>query len=233
LAGRTQSKLQLTADELAYSFQTMNVSYRTVDVASKLSVSSLFASLTESPDILVNNAGYLPQPENFVSADLDEWWRGFEINVLGTAFVTQAYLRHRTAQTVQAEEPGVVITLNTFAAFSVRIPTLSSYVSSKTAVARVIEMLAADVPESVARLISVNPGAVKTAMYHKSGLEGVADIPTTDPRLSAEFIVWSASKEAAFLSGRLAWVNWDVDELISKKDDILKNDLLISSFKEI
>ncbi|KIM97347.1 hypothetical protein OIDMADRAFT_32347 [Oidiodendron maius Zn] len=232
LAGRTQSNLQSTADELTRSFPGVKVSYRTVDVASKVSVSNLFASLTDSPDILINNAGYLPQPETFVTADLDEWWKGYEINVLGTAFVTQTYLRHRASQKAEAKEPGIVITLNTFAAYSARAPTLSSYVSSKTAAARVIELLAAEVPESVARFISVNPGAVKTAMYHKSGFEGVVDIPATDSQLSAEFIVWSASKEAEFLSGRFAWANWDVEELIAKKEVILKNDLLISSLKE-
>lgn len=75
---------------------------------------------------------------------------------------------------------------------------------AKTAVARVVEMLAADVPDSIPRLISVNPEAVKTAMFHKSGLEDVADMPTTDVQLSAEIIVWPTSKAADFLSGRLA-----------------------------
>lgn len=99
---------------------------------------------------------------------------------------------------------------------------------SKIALARIFELAVVDVPSSVARFISVNPGAVKTAMYHKSGLEGSTDMPTTDSKLSAEFIVWATSEEAAFLSGRLAWANWDVDELVAKKEEILNKDLLIS-----
>jgi hypothetical protein len=93
-------------------------------------------------------------------------------------------------------------------------------------------MISLDVPESVARFISVNPGAVKTAMFDKSKLEGKADFPTTDPRAAAEFIVWAASEEGAFLNGRLAWANWDVDELLAKRDEIVEKQLLFSSLKE-
>lgn len=31
--------------------------------------------------------------------------------------------------------------------------------------------------------------------------------------LPASFMVWAASKEARFLSGKFVWTNWDVDEL--------------------
>jgi NAD(P)-dependent dehydrogenase (short-subunit alcohol dehydrogenase family) len=232
LAGRTETSLKTTAAELTQSFPGLKVSYHLVDIASEVSVKSLFDSLTESPDVLVNNAGYLPKPENFVTGPLDEWWKGFQINVYGTALVTQSYLRHRAAESKQ-HTPAVVIALNTFAAFSLRLPNLSTYVASKIALARVFEVLSADVPESVARFISVNPGAVKTDMSKKSGLEGNTSIPVTDVRLSSEFIVWSASKEASFLSGRFAWANWDVDELVAKKNEVLENNLLISSFKEM
>jgi NAD(P)-dependent dehydrogenase (short-subunit alcohol dehydrogenase family) len=234
LAGRTESSLKSTAEELTKSFPGVKVTYHIVDISSAGSVKSLFDSLTESPDILINNAGFLSEPENFVVAQLDEWWKGFEVNVLGTAMITQSYLRHRASLSLESKEqkePGVVITINTFAAFNVRVPNLSAYIASKAALARVMELLAADVPESVARFLSVNPGAVKTAMYDKSGLEG-SPIPTTDLQLSSEFIVWSASQEAAFLSGRLAWANWDVDELVAKKNEILENDLLVSNLKE-
>lgn len=226
LAGRTESSLKSTVDDLAQSFPSLKVSYRLVDISSTSSVKDLFASLSESPDTLVNNAGFMSEPQNFVTADLAEWWKSFEINVLGTTIVTQAYLQHR--MTREPKLPGVVIALNTFASFAVRAPHLWAYSGSKIALARIFEMAVADVPSSVARFISINPGAVKTAMYHKSGLEGSTDMPTTDSKLSAEFIVWATSQEAEFLSGRLAWANWDVDELVAKKTEIVGKDLLIS-----
>lgn len=89
--------------------------------------------------------------------------------------------------------------------------------------------MAVEVPESVARFVSVHPGAVESAMNVKSGLKGL--IPETHLQLAAEFIVWVASKEAAFLNGRFVWVNWDVDELIARKEDILKNGLLVTTLR--
>jgi hypothetical protein len=41
-----------------------------------------------------------------------------------------------------------------------------------------------------------------------------------DESLPANFYVWAASKKAAFLHGRFAWTNWDVDELMAMKDKI-------------
>jgi NAD(P)-dependent dehydrogenase (short-subunit alcohol dehydrogenase family) len=230
LAGRTKSSLESTTAELSKAFPTIKISYDIVDIAARDSVKSFFAALSASPDILVNNAGYLSEPQNFVEADLDEWWKSFEINVLGTVTITQAYLQHRVKHNPQG--PGVVIALNTFAAYGVRAPYLSGYTSSKAALGRVWENLPMDVPETQARFISVNPGAVKTAMFHKSKLEGMASFPTTEPQLAAEFLVWTATEQGAFLNGRLAWANWDLDELLAKKDEIVEKQLLFSDFKE-
>lgn len=36
--------------------------------------------------------------------------------------------------------------------------------------------------------------------------------------LAASFVVWAASTEAAFLKGKFVWANWDVNELIAKKE---------------
>jgi hypothetical protein len=58
----------------------------------------------------------------------------------------------------------------------------------------------------------------------KSGLDNV--FPSTDAKLAGDFILWTTSEEAKFLSGRFVWVNWDVDELVAMKEEILKGDLL-------
>jgi hypothetical protein len=36
--------------------------------------------------------------------------------------------------------------------------------------------------------------------------------------LAASFVVWATSTEAAFLKGKFVWANWDVNELIAKKE---------------
>ena len=128
----------------------------------------------------------------------------------------QTYLR-----TKAPEAEGVVITLNTLAAHWGSLPKLSAYAASKAASLRMIEMIQSENPE--VRYVSIHPGAVATDMGVKSGVKG---LPITDSILSANFIVWSASPEADFLKGRFAWVNWDVEELKAKKNEILEKDLL-------
>ncbi|KAH6717059.1 hypothetical protein DL95DRAFT_395804 [Leptodontidium sp. 2 PMI_412] len=223
LIGRTEAKLRSTAASLS-TFTNTKVTYHKVDITSKAEVEALFNSLESSLDILVNNAGVLATPVNFVDADLDEFWDVFKTNVYGTALVTQTFLRHRQAQKVsKTVEPAVVLTLNTLGAYSVRVPNLASYAASKAALARFSEIIGSDIPETTARFISIHPGAVKTDMNIKSGLEGV--FPETDVTLAADFVAWTASEEASFLAGRFVWVNWDVDELVQKKNEILDRDL--------
>jgi NAD(P)-dependent dehydrogenase (short-subunit alcohol dehydrogenase family) len=229
LAGRTESKLKTTADELA-SFKDLKVSFYKVDISSKTDVQQLFSALKTSPDVLVNNAGFMATPTNFVHADLDEYWETFTTNVYGTALVTQSFLRHREALQ-QATAPAVVITLNTIGAYSVRGPAFSAYASSKAALARWSELLPEDVPETTARFVSVHPGSIQTAMGIKSGLADV--LPSTSPKLAGDFIAWTASNEASFLNGRFVWVNWDVDDLVKGKEEIVAKDLYRTSLNSL
>jgi hypothetical protein len=44
--------------------------------------------------------------------------------------------------------------------------------------------------------------------------------------LPADFMVWLASEEAAFLKGKYVWANWDVTELVERKVEIGEKRLL-------
>jgi NAD(P)-dependent dehydrogenase (short-subunit alcohol dehydrogenase family) len=230
LVGRDESKLRTTAKEVEAYHSTTTVQYRIADISSTNDVKQLFASISVSPDILINNAGFLATPANFVDADLNDYWHAFQVNVFGTIQVTQTFLRHRKTHSSDNPEPAVVITLNTLAAYAVQVPNLSAYAASKAAVARWSELMSSDVPETTARFISIHPGAVKTSMATKSGLDGFFTV--TDAALTGDFIVWATSKEAKFLAGRFAWVNWDVGELIAASEDIVSKDLLRTSLSE-
>ncbi|KAL7930794.1 hypothetical protein V8C35DRAFT_312208 [Trichoderma chlorosporum] len=163
----------------------------------------------------------MSNPGPFKDADLDEWWSGYTINVFGTANVTHNYLNHRLSKGYSA--PGIVITLNTIAAYEFDIPGLSSYGSTKAALARLMELIAFDTPKDVARFISVHPGAVATDMGHRAGV--IESLTVTEASLTGDFTAWLASDEASFLDGRFVWVNWDVDELLARKQEILDNNM--------
>jgi hypothetical protein len=40
--------------------------------------------------------------------------------------------------------------------------------------------------------------------------------------LPSDFIVWTASDEAKFLKGKIVFANWDVNQLKTRKEEILK-----------
>lgn len=51
----------------------------------------------------------------------------------------------------------------------------------------------------------------------------------TDGTLAAQFFVRLATEEAAFLSGRFVWAEWDIDELKAKESQIIDDDLLFTT----
>ncbi|KAL6899933.1 hypothetical protein GGI43DRAFT_427646 [Trichoderma evansii] len=222
IVGRNETRIKASAEKLTAEFPATRFTAIAADISSKNDVKMLFESLLDSPDVLVNNAGYMPVPEKFQDADIDEWWSGYTINVFGTALVTQTYLKHRETKASKTG-PGVIITLNTIAAYSFDMPSLSAYGSSKAALARWLEIVSHDVPQEVARFISVHPGAVATDMGHKAGI--IDTLAVTEAALTGDFTAWLASDEASFLAGRFVWVNWDYEQLISRKQEILENNL--------
>jgi len=50
--------------------------------------------------------------------------------------------------------------------------------------------------------------------------------------LPADFILWLASPEAAFLKGRYVWANWDVEEMLAKKEEIEADPKLLTMMLE-
>ena len=112
-------------------------------------------------------------------------------------------------------------------------PGLSDYQTSKLAVLRSTEFLAAENAEAGLVAISVHPGNMLTDMISDLG-----DIPpelkavfTETPELCADSLVYlsSVAKERRqWLSGRYVNVTWDVPELLSPEMErrIVEGDLL-------
>lgn len=49
--------------------------------------------------------------------------------------------------------------------------------------------------------------------------------------LPASFTVWACSPEARFLKGKTVWSNWDVEELMARKADVVGSGLLTTSLE--
>lgn len=72
---------------------------------------------------------------------------------------------------------------------------------------------------------SLDPGGVVTDMAADLPERILATLVDT-PELAANTLVWLTKDRKEWLSGRLMVVNWDVDELGAKKEEVVKGDKL-------
>ncbi|EPE26891.1 NAD(P)-binding Rossmann-fold containing protein [Glarea lozoyensis ATCC 20868] len=224
LLGRTDTTLNETSELIKSSGKT-SCSTHVADLTKSASLESAAAAVGQW-HVLVLTSGYCSTPSAVPSADGEDWWKGFETNVQGTFQVARAFLP--SAHPSEAAFLGVVSDVSLIpAAYLVG---LSSYVASKLAQAKVFEFLAAENPTVF--VATLNPGMIETDNFRRTG--GKAEgLPMDTVQLPAHFLLWMASPEAAFLRGRCAWANWDVEELIAIKDQILAGLALTAGLKEL
>ena len=221
LLGRDHARIEKAKEAFAKEFPDTTFEAYAADITEGPAIAAVFQAFG-TPEILVNNAGYFPDDGPFVEQDLKRWWSGFEINVLGTATVSQKFL--------QALGPGkkaIVLNVSSMAAH-MRFPLIgwSGYNGSKLAGARIFENIRFEHPD--VRFVNVHPGNIESDGYTRSG---ASDPPggMTDGRLVGDFFAWLSTDEAEFLSGRFVWAEWDVEELKAKKAEILEKDLLLTT----
>ena len=221
ILSRDKARIEKAKDTLAKEFPSVTFSAYAADITSAPAIGAVFNAFG-TPDILVNNAGYFPDEGPFVEQDLKKWWSGFEINVLGTAIVTQKFL-----QTLSPGQNAIVLNVSSFAAH-MRFPLIgwSGYNGSKLAQARIFENIRFE--HTDVRFVNIHPGCLDTDGFTRSGAPAPAG-GMTDGKLTGEFFAWAATEEADFLSGRFVWADWDVDELKGKKAEILEKDLLLTT----
>lgn len=131
--------------------------------------------------------------------------------------MTQAFLK-----LLPESAPARIVTLTTAAAYHV-FPNLSSYGLSKLVVLELMDYVRAENPNVVA--VAVHPGIVATDMLK----DAFAPFAHDTPQLVAGLGTWLAAWEGGdreFLSGRYLSANWDVEELVQRKEEIVQQDLL-------
>lgn len=218
LLGRTEATLKETAALLSTPS-----SIHVADVTKQLTLDAAAAAIG-SWHVLVLSSGYCPKPSAISSSDAEEWRKGFEVNVHGTARVAKAFLA--TADSASAAILG--ITSDTSLLPPSFLPGLSAYVTTKLAQAKVYEFLAAENPNIF--VATVHPGMIDTNNFRASGATP-DNLPMDTVELPAHFLVWMASPQAAFLRGRCAWANWDVEELKALKAKYVEGLFMAAGFK--
>ena len=169
-------------------------------------------------DILINNAGYLPVFKTVTESDPLEWWKGFEVNVKG-AFLCCHYL----LPLILKSDSKTVINLTSVGAIALTYGG-SAYGASRFANCRLTEYLARDYEEQGLFAVSLHPGSVTTDIKDIFP-EVLQPLMVDQPALPGETMVWLAKERREWLNGPFVFSNWDLEELETKKDEIVGGDL--------
>jgi NAD(P)-dependent dehydrogenase (short-subunit alcohol dehydrogenase family) len=213
VAARSADEIRQTAEEVGGLAIECDVSDREAVERMVAQVESTCGRL----DLLVANAGMSVAEKNAAwELDPADWWRVFEVNVLGV------YLCCRTViPGMLARGGGRIVNVASGAAY---LPGVSStaYSASKAAVHRFSETLARQLEPHGIPVFSISPGLVRTKMTDDFG----DDAPWTPPELAPRLVRALASGRLDGLAGRYLHAEHDdVDDLAGRIDEILSEDL--------
>ncbi len=183
-------------------------------------------------DLLVNNAGVAPPMGPLWETDAEAWWRTVEVNLRGPFLACRILLPGMVAR-----GRGRIVNVASGSGVSA-IPFFSAYVTSKTALIRLTEVLAAELRGKGVSLFAIEPGTVRTAMVEDilRSDEGRRWLPwvqrifdeelDSTPESAAEMVLFLASGRADRLSGRFLNRLDDLEAIIAEADEIAATDLL-------
>ncbi|ORY19313.1 hypothetical protein BCR34DRAFT_472212 [Clohesyomyces aquaticus] len=221
LVARGAEKLREVAEAVSKIDPSVETLCVPTDIADPESVAALFEKVKTKyghADVLVHNAGILQALGPVKNVDDAAWWTEMTVNVRGTFLVNQNFLKLLPTPDIHAK----IINLTTGAAFEI-FPSLSAYGMSKLGAFELTTYVAAENPNVLA--VALHPGTVLTEMT----LETFKRFSVDTPELVGGIGVWLAGWEGvdrSFLSGRFVSANWDVDDLVKRKDEIVQGELL-------
>jgi NAD(P)-dependent dehydrogenase (short-subunit alcohol dehydrogenase family) len=210
VTGRTEEQVRAVSDDIGGRALVGDVSRR-ADV-------ERWRDEVGDVDLLVCNAGVSGPDGPF--GDPDEWWRTFEINVLGVYLCNWAF-----APGMIERGGGRIVNVASGAAYLpiVREGASTAYGASKAAVHRFSELLASQLAPKGVHVFSISPGLVRTAMTEGHFPD---DAPWTPPECAPKLVAALASGEFDALAGRYLHAEHDPPEALrSRIADIRENDL--------
>lgn len=166
-------------------------------------------------DLLVANAG-IGRYGTTWERDPAEWWRTFEVNVLGVHLCCRAVIPGMLAR-----GHGRIVITGSGASY---LPgaTETAYTASKAAVHRYAETLAKEL-EGRIPVFAISPGLVRTELTEGRFPD---DAPWTPPELAPRLVRELATGRLDRLAGRYLHAEHDdLDELAARADEILEQDL--------
>lgn len=243
-AGAAVALIARSPDELATTVEQIRdagavAAAASADVTDEIAVTAALAQLRAQlgpVDILINNAGINGPMGVMWETEPAGWWRTLEVN-LGGAFVLSRML----LPDMIAAGRGRIINITSNAGVY-RWPLVSAYVTSKAALIKLTETLAAETVKHGVSVFSVDPGLLPIGLSD-AALMSTAEPDTpegrvfgwirgqlkagrgADPGRAAQLILELASGRADCLSGRHLTVADDLNTLLGRSDEIRRGDL--------
>jgi len=234
LIARSVDELLAAKNELSDGFKSVEI-YK-ADVTDSTDVKNLVKKTLKifgKIDILVNAAGIYGPIGSSIDVDFDKWKQTFEINVFGTFNLMQ-----RVLPIMIKKGRGKII--NFSGGGDGPFPRFSAYNSSKAAVVRLTETMAAEVKDYHIDINAIAPGPVNSRFLQQAleaGEEAVGkkryqallkqkNEGGVPPEKAAELCVFLASSASDGLTGKFLsavwddWKNWDKNKIAQ----IMKSD---------
>ncbi|KAL6901164.1 hypothetical protein GGI43DRAFT_422673 [Trichoderma evansii] len=190
-----------------------------LDITNETAVKQLYSSIQERygrpVEILVTNAA-VNDASNGGGPVLHE---ADEINVKGLFMLSKFFISSLPTPTT----PATIVNISSSAAWLV-YPIIGPNSVSKFASQQWCTFLSAAYKGTLT-VVSIHPGIVDTDMTEPAFRDNF-DLDT--PELTGALCAWVAADPARseFLSGRVISVNWDIEELVARKADVVaKNEL--------
>lgn len=224
--------LATNAENLAATERTIKTTNPTVEtlicpvyITSVTGIEETFVAIKARfghADILVNAAGAASgDGPKLHETDPEAWWHNFEVNGKGTYLLIHAFLR----QLPSPDAPAAIVNVSSWQPFFV-VPQMSGYFMSKFILDNLSTYVAIEYPNVIAT--SLYPGLVLTDMLREP-FRTLFD--QTSVELVGGISVWLCHEKAKFLSGRWISANWSVEDLVARKEEIVRDDLLKLTLK--
>ncbi len=181
-------------------------------------------------DLLINNAAITTPVGPVCEVDPEEWWRCMEANLRGPFLCSRMVVPRMIAR-----GRGRIVNVASTAGLRA-IAGHSAYGTSKAALIRLTEILAAETQHHGLAVFAINPGLVRTAMteHLADSAEGQQWMPWVRATLAAgrnvpmravvDLVLYLASGRADVLSGRFLNVSDDVAGLVARHGEIAQGE---------
>ena len=230
IASRTTAELERVRQEISTLNAHAKVLVASCDITSAESVAALAEQVNSSfgrLDVVIPNSGYAgPITLKITEGEPDWFQRNFDVNTIGTYHCAH-YLIPLLLKSDRGAKSFLVV--GSLAADIIGGPIANTgYCLSKFAQSRLVEYIADQFGKEGLMTVNIHPGAVMTPMAAGNTPEEFLPYLVDDVALCGAICVWitSQKQDLQWLNGRFLSANWDVDELLAKKAEIVEKDLL-------